>query len=277
LKSALVATPLTNPNPRAKAMTSAVLRRPKLGQLDEITRRINRRIDKAQGFGRRSVGAWYDVGLDLTEAKAEAPSFSGWLKSAVPRLALSRAKELVSLVDKTDGKRALVSRFASLEEALRQFKIRRGFGDGPQDWRTPPELFDQLHSVLRFQIDACADDGNALLPTYWTEAIDAKKQQWQGKRIWCNPPFNSIGDFLPLATKAEVATVVMFCNALVSPIFTESPPKFLLVPPRRIQFVPPAGHESNRPNQGSVLGIYGKVTADQIRRLETVGTVFKAT
>ena len=29
-----------------------------------------------------------------------------------------------------------------------------------------------------------------MLPVYWTEQTDAFKQDWRGKRIWCNPPYD---------------------------------------------------------------------------------------
>lgn len=56
-------------------------------------------------------------------------------------------------------------------------------------WVTPPEFFDPLNSEFNLQIDSAASADNAMLPIFWDKEADAFKQDWTGKRIWCNPPY----------------------------------------------------------------------------------------
>ena len=57
-------------------------------------------------------------------------------------------------------------------------------------WVTPRYFFEPLQREFNLAIDAAASPGNAMLPVYWTEQTDAFKQDWRGKRIWCNPPYD---------------------------------------------------------------------------------------
>ncbi len=57
-------------------------------------------------------------------------------------------------------------------------------------WVTPKEFFEPLRSEFDLQIDAAASPDNAMLPVFFCEGVrDAFEQDWNGKRIWCNPPY----------------------------------------------------------------------------------------
>lgn len=60
-----------------------------------------------------------------------------------------------------------------------------------QDWETPQELFDRYNMLFPFVIDLAASDHNALTPIYYTEEINALKQNWHDIGGWCwlNPPY----------------------------------------------------------------------------------------
>ncbi len=58
-----------------------------------------------------------------------------------------------------------------------------------QNWETPPELFDYLHKIYNFTLDACALPQNAKLPNYFTPEQDGLKQSWAGHMVWVNPPY----------------------------------------------------------------------------------------
>ena len=75
-----------------------------------------------------------------------------------------------------------------------------GAMDSLDDRRTPRELFDPLHREFRFTIDAAASADNALLPRFWTKENDALEQLWKGERVWCNPPYSAIPDWVKQAT-----------------------------------------------------------------------------
>ena len=56
-------------------------------------------------------------------------------------------------------------------------------------WVTPHSFFDPLHAEFSFEIDAAASSDNAMLPRYWDQRMDAFKQDWRDRIIWCNPPY----------------------------------------------------------------------------------------
>ena len=56
-------------------------------------------------------------------------------------------------------------------------------------WVTPKPFFDPLRAEFNLMIDAAASHDNKMLPYFWDEQLDAFKQNWSGKRIWCNPPY----------------------------------------------------------------------------------------
>ena len=59
-----------------------------------------------------------------------------------------------------------------------------------QDWKLNPNLFNYItDSFGQCDLDAFATKENAQLPDYWTKDDDAFKQDWNGKRLWINPPF----------------------------------------------------------------------------------------
>jgi phage N-6-adenine-methyltransferase len=58
-----------------------------------------------------------------------------------------------------------------------------------QNWETPPALFEYLHKIHNFTLDACALPENTKLPNYFTPEQDGLKQSWKGEMVWVNPPY----------------------------------------------------------------------------------------
>lgn len=56
-------------------------------------------------------------------------------------------------------------------------------------WATPQEFFDELDSEFHFNLDPCADADNHKCPKYYTEADDGLSKNWEGHRVFCNPPY----------------------------------------------------------------------------------------
>jgi phage N-6-adenine-methyltransferase len=77
---------------------------------------------------------------------------------------------------------------------------------------TPPELFDKLNAEFRFTLDACADATNAKLPRYNSEA-EPDKFSWRGERVWCNPPFSQISQWVFKAWESQAQLVCMLVPA----------------------------------------------------------------
>jgi hypothetical protein len=145
---------------------------------------------------------------------------------------------------------------------------------GPsQSWRTPRDVFDKLHSIFHFTVDACADESNKLLPRFFE---DATFDSWEGERSFCNPPFSFVNSFLFQGPRAEVAVFILPVTSLVSSYYAKYSPAWLVIPKQRIQFIGVDGKivRTHKANLGSVLAVYGRTTNDQIARLEEVGRVW---
>jgi phage N-6-adenine-methyltransferase len=71
--------------------------------------------------------------------------------------------------------------------------------DDVDDRRVDPAFFAELHARHAFTVDAAASAENAMLPKFWTLADDALKQPWGRERVWCNPPYSRLENWLDKA------------------------------------------------------------------------------
>lgn len=84
------------------------------------------------------------------------------------------------------------------------------FSSAKEDWETPDELFEQYNRKYNFTLDVCADSKNHKCERYFTKEQDALKQNWDGERCWCNPPYGrTIGDFVKKAAESKALTVML--------------------------------------------------------------------
>ena len=65
-------------------------------------------------------------------------------------------------------------------------------------WGTPGWLIERLNGEFHFTLDAAATAGNALCRRYYTAEDDALAKPWRG-RVWCNPPYSRVGEFVAKA------------------------------------------------------------------------------
>ena len=84
-------------------------------------------------------------------------------------------------------------------------------------------LFDELNAEFGFTLDPCADEFNHKCNKYYTEEDDGLLQDWQGERVFCNPPYGkAIKDWV---RKAYIegckpnTTVVMLIPARTDTIY----------------------------------------------------------
>ena len=74
---------------------------------------------------------------------------------------------------------------------------KRGASDEVDDRGTHPNDFDPLDARFGgFTLDAAAAPHNAKCAKYFTRADDGLVQSWAGERVWCNPPYSKIGDWV---------------------------------------------------------------------------------
>lgn len=74
------------------------------------------------------------------------------------------------------------------------------FSTGKNNWQTPPALFKALHDEFHFTVDGAADDLNHLLPRWFgpgsEEGEDALTVNWTGGRLFVNPPYTNVKEFV---------------------------------------------------------------------------------
>ena len=73
------------------------------------------------------------------------------------------------------------------------------FTSNSDEWATPQELFDSLNAEFRFNLDACATSENHKTEDYFTQAENGLIQSWGGRRVFCNPPYSKIKDWVKKA------------------------------------------------------------------------------
>lgn len=63
------------------------------------------------------------------------------------------------------------------------------FSSKTNQWSTPQDLYDKLNKEFNFTLDPCADECNHKCDKFYTKEQDGLKQDWQGKTVFCNPPY----------------------------------------------------------------------------------------
>ena len=63
------------------------------------------------------------------------------------------------------------------------------FSSKTEEWETPKEFYEKLNEEFNFTLDPCATPENAKCLKYYTKKENGLKQNWQGERVFCNPPY----------------------------------------------------------------------------------------
>ena len=139
-----------------------------------------------------------------------------------------------------------------------------------QCWETPKKLFDELHGIFGFTVDAFAIKGNAKLDRFWE---DAASQEWAGETAFANPPFSTIGNFFPFFSKAKTSLVIAPLTSLCTKYLHANPPKLVFVPASCMTFDPPEGlpapsrTTAKRSGFATVIHLFGDYTTEQAKRV----------
>jgi phage N-6-adenine-methyltransferase len=77
----------------------------------------------------------------------------------------------------------------------------RGALDEVDDRGTEPEFVRSLEERFGepFTLDVAAAPHNAKCDRFYTRADNGLVQSWAGERVWCNPPYSKLGDWLAKA------------------------------------------------------------------------------
>ena len=77
------------------------------------------------------------------------------------------------------------------------------FSSASDRWATPCAVYDALHAEFGFTFDPCPLDGS-------TDGTSPMFSEWQGKRVFCNPPYGpELRGFLERAGEAELAVFLI--------------------------------------------------------------------
>lgn len=89
-----------------------------------------------------------------------------------------------------------------------QQTAERGALDEVDDRATHPDDFARWNALYGpFTLDAAAAPHNAKVSNYYSRADNGLVQSWAGERVWCNPPYSNLGDWLEKAWTEWPATL----------------------------------------------------------------------
>lgn len=63
------------------------------------------------------------------------------------------------------------------------------FSSKRQDWATPQYFFDKLNEEFHFTLDPCCTHETAKCILHYTFEDDGLSKNWEGHRVFVNPPF----------------------------------------------------------------------------------------
>lgn len=85
-----------------------------------------------------------------------------------------------------------------------------------EEWETPREFFEKVHSVFGFTLDVSASEENHKTEKFYDTQIDGLKQSWQTEgSVWCNSPFSRLAEFVGKAIEESLVgqTIVVLMPA----------------------------------------------------------------
>jgi len=61
---------------------------------------------------------------------------------------------------------------------------------------TDPAVFQLFHARFGFTIDVAATSANTKCERFFTKEQNGLALSWANERVWCNPPYSAIGDWV---------------------------------------------------------------------------------
>ena len=99
------------------------------------------------------------------------------------------------------------------------------FSRNTDEWSTPEDFYQALHTEFGFGLDAAASDGNTKCPAWFSLDINALQMSWydavmavgtaeglsSAPAVWLNPPYSQCRDFLKKASEEARAGCTVVC------------------------------------------------------------------
>lgn len=77
-------------------------------------------------------------------------------------------------------------------------------------WSTPQDFFERLDDEFHFTLDPCATIDNAKCQRFFTVEDDGLAQNWDGERVFMNPPYGrGIGAWVKKAYESKALVVCL--------------------------------------------------------------------
>lgn len=73
------------------------------------------------------------------------------------------------------------------------------FSSKSDEWATPQDFYEQLDNEFGFTLDPCSTEENHKCENYYTMKENGLLQDWGGQRVFCNPPYSKIADWVEKA------------------------------------------------------------------------------
>ena len=73
------------------------------------------------------------------------------------------------------------------------------FSSNSDEWSTPEEIYNELDQEFNFNLDPCSTAENHKTDDYYTIADNGLKKSWGGRRVFCNPPYSNISEWIKKA------------------------------------------------------------------------------
>lgn len=73
------------------------------------------------------------------------------------------------------------------------------FSSNSDEWATPIEIFNELNNEFNFNLDVCATEYNHKCNLFFTQKDDGLSKKWGGYRVFCNPPYSNISEWVKKA------------------------------------------------------------------------------
>lgn len=70
------------------------------------------------------------------------------------------------------------------------------FSSKSDEYPTPYDTFNALDYEFHFTLDPCATESNRKCKKYYSVDTDGLKADWGGERVFCNPPYSKIKDWV---------------------------------------------------------------------------------